>query len=383
LPTPPSHGASRAESKRPVNLWPDIGRGKRGFAIARHAMNEPYTTGRTVIRLICMCLAFALHLMPLALLAQVAPRPYRVFQKTNQIVLDVGAKGKFDSTQAKYPCVLKVGDQWWMWYNGRTDDRFTGSIGLATSDDGLQWTKQNDGDPIFEHGRPGTFDSTKVDHPAVLHFDGKFHMWYTAGDKDSRYTIGYATSPDGRHWHRENNARPVLSAGARGRFDDQVVLHPAVVREDSGLLHLWYNGVGPQKSFRVGHATSRDGIHWTRQNRGRAVLEPSVVGDFHEGYVYNVFVMLEGGRFHMWYSAWAANERKTGPNHNGITHAVSSNGDQWEKDATPCITNGAAGSIDEYASFACIIVKRGNEFWMYYSAGSGSTGGPYRVALAK
>jgi len=29
-----------------------------------------------------------------------------------------------------------------MWYNGRTDDHFTGSIGLATSTDGLQWTNR-------------------------------------------------------------------------------------------------------------------------------------------------------------------------------------------------------------------------------------------------
>ena len=227
------------------------------------------------------------------LLGQDTPRPYRRFEKKNQIVLDVGKPGAFDSTQAKYPSILKVGEQWWMWYNGRTDDRFTGSIGLATSDDGLRWTKANNGQPVLKHGAPGTFDSTKVDHPAVLRFDGKFHMWYTAGDKRSRYTIGYATSPDGIRWTRENDARPVLKPGQQGKFDDQVVLHPAVVRDDNGLLHIWCNGVGPQRSFRVGHATSRDGIHWTRQNNGQPVLEPSVVGEFHEGYVYNVFVYIE------------------------------------------------------------------------------------------
>jgi predicted GH43/DUF377 family glycosyl hydrolase len=309
--------------------------------------------------------------------------PYRAFRKADQIVLDVGPPEKFDSTHAKYPCVLRVGDEWWMWYSGRTDDRFTGSIGLATSKDGLTWSKQNNGDPVFEHGPQGTFDATKADHPAVLHFDGKFHMWYTAGDRNSRYAIGYATSPDGIHWTRENNARPVLLPGEPGQFDDQVVLHPAVVREDSGLLHLWYNGVGPQKSFRVGHATSRDGITWTRQNHSRPVLEPSAVGDFSEDYVYNVFVMLESGQFHMWYSAWALNNRVPGPKHNCITHAFSTSGDEWQKDATPTITNGATGSLDDYASFACCILQRDGELWMYYSAGSGSTNATYRVALAK
>lgn len=298
----------------------------------------------------------------------VAPR-FR-FQKTNRLVLDNGAAGKFDSTHAKYPCVLRVGDEWWMWYNGRTDDAFTGSVGLASSKDGLVWTKKNNGDPVLEHGPPGSFDSTKVDHPAVLFFDDKFHMWYTAGNAGSRYKIGYATSPDGMHWTRENNASPVLGPGESGQFDDQVVLHPAVVRDDSGLLHMWYNGVGPQRSFRVGHATSRDGIQWERQNQGKPVLEPCVVGDFHEGYVYNVFVMLNDGQFHMWYSAWAPNERKSGPNHNCITHAVSSNGDEWKKDSTPTLTNGAAGSIDGYACFACCVVPHAEGLWMYYSAGS-------------
>ena len=315
--------------------------------------------------------------------ATCAEQPYRVFKKTNTVVLDVGRKGQFDSTQAKYPSILRTDGSWWMWYNGRTDDRFTGSIGLAISKDGVHWEKQNDGDPVFKHGKPGTFDSTKVDHPTVVHFDDTFHMWYTAGDAASRYTIGYATSKDGTTWKRKNGGRPVLGPGRKGQFDDQVVLHPAVARDTHGVLHLWYNGVGPQKSFRIGHATSRDGVHWTRTNKGNPVLNPSRVGPFNEGYVYNVFVMLEGGQFHMWYSAWAQGDPTTGPNHNGITHAVSDDGVHWVKDTVPTITNGPAGSIDEYACFACYVVRRNHRWWMYYSTAVGPGGKFYRVSLAK
>ena len=167
------------------------------------------------------------------------------FQKTNRVLVDVGTPGSFDECQAKYPCVLKVGDEWWMWYNGRAEDCFTGEIGLAKSHDGLTWSKANDGRPVFRIGPLGTFDSTKVDKPAVLHFNGRFHMWYTAGGEKSLYKIGYATSGDGLQWQRQNNAQPVLGPGAKGKFDEQVVLHPAVVRDESGLLHIWYNGVGP------------------------------------------------------------------------------------------------------------------------------------------
>lgn len=294
------------------------------------------------------------------------------FQKTNRSVVENGAEGKFDSTHAKYPCVLKVGDEWWMWYNGRTDNAFTGSVGLATSKDGLVWTKKNNGDPVLEHGAHGTFDSTKVDHPSVLSFDDKFHMWYTAGDAGSQYKIGYATSKDGVAWTRENDARPVLGPGAKGRFDDRVVLHPAVVRNDAGLLHMWYNGDGPQKSFRVGHATSRDGIHWERQNGGDPVLEPSEVGGRKELYVYNVMVLLKGGTYHMWYSsALDIDDRgRYKPKGNGIVYAYSEDGTKWTKDAVPTLVNGDPGTMDAYACFACYVVPRPEGLWMYYSAGS-------------
>jgi len=71
------------------------------------------------------------------------------FEKTNRILLDLGPQGAFDACQAKYPCVQKVGDEWWMWYNGRADDCFTGAIGLATSSDGLKWTKALEGKPVL------------------------------------------------------------------------------------------------------------------------------------------------------------------------------------------------------------------------------------------
>ena len=312
-------------------------------------------------------------------LAQESSGPSFRFTKTNRVLLDVGSAGSFDSCQAKYPSVMKVGDRWWMWYNGRADDCFTGSIGLATSVDGRHWTKGNDGQPIFCHGAQGTFDSTKIDHPAVLRFGGKFHMWYTAGDATSQYKIGYATSPDGIRWTRGNEGRPVLTAGVSGKFDDKVVLHPAVVRDEAGLLHLWYNGVGAQPTFRVGHATSRDGVHWQRQNQGNPVLVPSQVGDDKEVYVYNVHVRLEQGVYHMWYSAVIGEYGAGG--HNCLTYASSKDGTNWKKDETPTLISGPPGSIDEYATFACYVVPREDGLWMYYSAADKKQ--TYRVSLAR
>ena len=309
--------------------------------------------------------------------------PTFAFRKIPGVLLARGPQGAFDSTHAKYPSVLRVGQQWMMWYNGRADDAFTGSIGLATSSDGLKWTKANDGKPVFTHGGPGTSDETKVDHPAVLHFDGRFHMWYTAGDLNSRYKIGYAVSPDGYHWQRQNEGRPVLGPGAEGKFDDQVVLHPAVVRDAAGVLHIWYNGVGPQKVFEVGHATSRDGIHWKRENDGQSVLRAGRVSGNPEEYVYNVMVLLEDGVYRMWYSSarsFKLNGRNAW-NGSAIVYAESRDGTHWKRDTVQTLVCGEAGSDDAYACFAPYVVRRDDGLWMYYSMGSEYR--HYQVGFAK
>jgi len=305
------------------------------------------------------------------------------FEKTDQIILPRGPADAFDSTHAKYPCVLKVGDQWMMWYSGRGDDAFTGSVGLATSRDGLHWTKANEWRAVFAPGLPGAPDETKIDHPAVVHYDGQFHMWYTAGPRDSRYRICYATSKDGYRWERQNGGRPVLGPGERGKFDDRVVLHPAVVRDTSGLMHLWYNGVGPQKDFHVGHATSRDGIEWKRQNGGDPVLSGGTVGGRREIYVYNVMVLLEDDVYRMWYSSALdlAPFGRYAPRGSAIVYAESLDGNQWTRDDAIMLLSGGEHEPDAYACFSPYVVRRDDGFWMYYSMGSAYQ--RYQTGLAR
>ena len=43
--------------------------------------------------------------------------PGMEFRKTGRVVLELGGPGTFDECNAKYPCVLRVGDEWWMYYS--------------------------------------------------------------------------------------------------------------------------------------------------------------------------------------------------------------------------------------------------------------------------
>ena len=312
--------------------------------------------------------AATLALMAIPIVQAEPSGPRFEFSKTSRILIDTGGPGKFDECQAKYPCVLKVGDEWWMWYNGRQiSDCNTSSIGLAKSRDGLNWTKSNEGNPVFRHGPKGSAAENQVDHPAVVRFDGRYHMWHSIRDARNIYQVGYATSPDGVNWTRENNGQPVLRPGPAGKFDDRQIFHPTVLRDDHGTLHMWYNGLS--QVMQLGYATSQDGIHWTRQNDGNPVLAAGTVGDTREGSVYNCHVIHEQGLYRMWYTAELKEHYgKFAPESGAIRYAESQDGIHWTRDPVPTFYNGPPGSIDEYAAFAPFLVRRDDgKMWMYFT----------------
>jgi predicted GH43/DUF377 family glycosyl hydrolase len=300
-------------------------------------------------------------------LPESSERPTFEFVKTNKIMIDRGNAGEFDSCQAKYPSVLIIGTEFYMWYNGRQSDCDRGAIGLARSRDGITWEKH--GQPILPYGPSiSSFATSRTDHPAVLVENGQFRMWFTMTDSYSRHRIGYATSLDGISWHLENSGRPVLGVGNQAEFDGAQVLHPTVVKDENGTLHMYYNGTNVNTEFRLGHAISRDGINWQRENNGRPVLVPSFLDGITEKYVYNAFVMIRGGQFHMWYSALVKGTQGGISRRFCITHASSQDGNIWVKDKVPTVCNGAPGDVDGYAAYAPYVVETPEGLRMYYSA---------------
>ena len=73
------------------------------------------------------CLPIVIGFATAAALNAAEPiRPGISFEKNSQVVLEIGPAESFDACQAKYPSILKVGDEWWMWYHGRSKDSFLG-----------------------------------------------------------------------------------------------------------------------------------------------------------------------------------------------------------------------------------------------------------------
>jgi predicted GH43/DUF377 family glycosyl hydrolase len=169
----------------------------------------------------------------------------------------------------------------------------------TTSDGGLSWTCANSGSPVLTLGSSGAWDDTRVVTPAVVKDDASdYKMWYTGRNASAAFAIGYATSTDGVIWTKYGS-NPVLTVGAAGSWESSIVREPSVVNV-SGTYHMWYSGTSKWPYFSIGHATSSDGKSWTKDT-ANPILTPSA-GSWDSNEVYAPSVVMNGSDFEMFYS---------------------------------------------------------------------------------
>ena len=135
-------------------------------------------------------------------------------------LLEAGISETWDHYGVQRPAVLKIEDQYQMYYlNQRLDNRrgFTG-IGMATSTDGLSWTKYNDAttdkefkesDAIFTL-REGSMGFQEIQSFNIWQDETGFAMLYFSGSTRTN-NWNYATSPDGITW-TDFEENPILTA---------------------------------------------------------------------------------------------------------------------------------------------------------------------------
>jgi len=261
------------------------------------------------------------------------------------------------------PRVLKIGNVYKMWYTGLGTHR---QIGLATSTDGVQWTKSNP-NPVFPNGQPGAFDADHVDYGSVVFHNNQYWMWYTGWSSGTR-KIGLATSPDGVNWTRHPN-NPVLTVGAGATWDAQSVFAPYVIF-DGTSFKMWYHGSG-QYVQAAGFAESTDGIIW-KKHQNNPVLAP--VPNSWESYTMGInTVVLTNGVYQMWY----------GGNDGAVTrlgYATSKDGVVWEKfGSNPILAPGGPGAWDSAMIGGFCVVRENNAYKMWYS---GRSGDPWFIGYA-
>ncbi len=159
------------------------------------------------------------------------------------------------------------------------------AIGLATSeDDGVTFRRIGDG-PILTSSVGEPF---LVGDPFVLIDRPDYHMWYIYGARwmdhpgeagPARvYKIGHATSADGLSWHRDG--RQIVPDRLNS---DECQALPTVIRHGA-LYHMYFCyrqptdfRKNPERAYRLGYASSEDLKEWTR-NDAEAGIDVSPEG---------------------------------------------------------------------------------------------------------
>jgi len=175
-------------------------------------------------------------------------------------ILIPGTSGKWDDYGVYGPSVIKDGSTYKMWYAGFSYANSLAQIGYATSTDGITWTKYS-GNPVLTKGSSVDFDANGATHPSVIKDGSTYKMWYGGKSKSGWWQIGYATSPDSITWTKYSG-NPVVTYGSSGSWNYWGVDAPSVVK-DVSTYHMLFIGLKSKNEGAIGYATSTDGINWT------------------------------------------------------------------------------------------------------------------------
>ncbi len=147
-----------------------------------------------------------------------------------------------------------------------------GAIGRATASDPLgPWTP--DPEPVLNPGSEGSWDELQVDAPRLVRLDdGTYRMYFTGYDKTGLPSgkVGMATSDDGIHWTKYDDpattdapyaeSDPILTAPEGITFVQQPMVQPEGDHWVMVFRQVDYSAHPVQMS--LNYATSSDGIDW-------------------------------------------------------------------------------------------------------------------------
>jgi predicted GH43/DUF377 family glycosyl hydrolase len=293
--------------------------------------------------------------------------------------------GDFDVSCCMNPFVLRVGDEYYLYYaGGDRDGTRRICLAIAPVSDVTKWRRHG---PLFDVGGKGAFDETWCVIPCVHRIGGKWHLYYTGrssgpGGLQAFCGIGLATSDDLKTW-KKHGPDPVLKGDGFAEWPNNRGIAGAgrileLPQPDGRTLYRMYYTLATGSSSKdlfvdqakqavIAH--SHDGITWTDR---QVLLRPRREADYENVAVIALNVWRTKTR---WRAIYAGIGTRFGAY--SICEAVSADGLTWDRGrpeqnlSLPPTGKGWEGKMTEYPN---VIEENGKLRLFYCGDGYGSTG---------
>jgi predicted GH43/DUF377 family glycosyl hydrolase len=166
------------------------------------------------------------------------------------------------------PRIRRFGGRWQLWYVAGREWRLIDGkpepiykIRMATSDDGIDWTKEGRDlipDKLGEHECQAC--------PDVTWRNGRYHMFFSYRDirnykgREGGYRIGYALSTDMLRWRRDDD---LVDIGlSETGWDSEMVNYPHLFELDGTTYMLYQGNAMGRSGFGLAMLQSEDARQW-------------------------------------------------------------------------------------------------------------------------
>ena len=241
---------------------------------------------------------------------------------------------------------------------------------------------------------PG-WQARDVCHPFVVQeAPGRYRMYYSGSGAEQhnesvwdQWVTGCVTSTDTLAWRFPDSYEPALFARKllegealdpkelASQFDSVHAVGACIVR-DGPAWKAWYTGwngrtehlgrgLTRKVEFRIGHATSPDGLAWVKvagSAGAGAVLGLGEPGQPDSTGAAHPHVIHEGGTYRMWYEGYDGKAWR-------LLHATSPDGRAWTKRGV-ALDLGDGESLDEQGLRNPVVLKRRDRYELWYQGQS-------------
>jgi predicted GH43/DUF377 family glycosyl hydrolase len=231
----------------------------------------------------------------------------------------------WENLGADYGNVIKVGDKYLYYYRG-VDDEVTTVTGytsskdgrplshymnvcVAESEDGIRFRRVMD-EPVLFCER--AWEGFSVMNPCVLYENGKYRMWYAAGETYEPNVLAYAESKDGLHWSK-SPINPIFVKDTEHPYEADRIGGCYITKTEDMDYVMFYIGYRDIHTANICVAKSPDGLTRWEKSRFNPLVVPTPDGwDAAACYKPSVLWDEKENRWMLWYNGRVGHDERIG-----------------------------------------------------------------------